>query len=250
MQAMDSMSEGASSHRVRACVLDLRSDAPTTCGATRSFDQSSPSAAPPLPSPIRQPHSRSATPGCCTSPRPEGNQAASSPLLSLGQDCLSRCISWLPDPSAAIAACKTLARATSSDDFATSWFVAGSALAAGCEGTRAVTWRQLRGKGAAERVKWLVACRRRERQERLTDAHARLCARAGGMSAAWDPRGQEVEREQEEEDALLMLQSHPCAALMLLGGPYAQVSTRSRSGLLMRCALHHCFSRALLMPCQ
>lgn len=158
---------------------------------------------------------------------------ATQSLLSLPEDCISRCIAWTPDPSAAAASCKAFCGAVQARDFAINWFMSGGALAGGSIGTRAITWRKMQGRGAADVVKWLVACRRRQRRDARGRPAGEPCGSARGESAA---EAEQEEQRQEEEDALLLIErGHEGAALMLLAGPYAQhllLPLAARSGNL------------------
>jgi hypothetical protein len=137
---------------------------------------------------------------------------------------LQRCLAWVPDPSAAAAACKALARVAcaADEDFALQWFSSGAASRGppGCCGTRAVASRLARGRTADGLAGWLIRVRRAARAAAALRGGAEGAAGGEARRAA----AESVEQQQEEEDALLLLErGRPCVALMLLAGPYSQV---------------------------
>jgi hypothetical protein len=234
--------------------------------------------------PARQssPHTGGAGPTASKSPSPSKQAPAAggppdaaagsscpSPLLALGHDCLARCLSWLPDPTAAALACRALAACTADDEFALEWFASRAAgdggacdddAACGAPSSymRAVAWRRMRGLPAAAVARRLIAARRHVRRRReaaaaplqlpygTTAAEPRIsdpwddlgavadlgrgASDLGGPSGGFERvaadlarRAADEEARQEEEDAALLLEvGRPCAALLLLAGPYAQ----------------------------
>ncbi|GBF98118.1 hypothetical protein Rsub_10865 [Raphidocelis subcapitata] len=172
--------------------------------------------------PATPPDLRAAREGAPTATAPatataSASAACASPLLALGTDCLHRCLAWLPDPGAAATVCKALAAVARGRDLAVEWLAAGGGAAgagSACVGMRAAAWRRLRGRGAAEIARLAIAARRRRRAEAARERQ--------GAAAACAAQA-EAEEEGEEDDAAWLIDAgRPCAALLLLGGPYAQ----------------------------
>ena len=188
-------------------VAGAAGESPTTGGSLRATALPPP---PPPPPPVPAPA--------------QSSPPSQPPLIALGPDCLLRCLARLEDPSGAAAACRALRAVTASDDFKLAWFAAGGAERAcadgaatgGADALRHVAWRAARGAPAGERVRWLLACRRRVRRDARGSSSSASSSSSSSSVSSCDADTAELEA------SAALAAGRPVRALLRLAGRHAE----------------------------